>query len=281
MSEVLSKVYLFSFCVGPIYFFIILAVSRFAASGSSGLGEDIDLDADDIDVDDFDDLDNIDDIDFDAPEADDLGMLSNFLDDSTGYLETTAPSLQEDLPDYFDNFSEGEIEFDEPDSLDDEIISQDSTYDFDTTHEPKEYPSENEDIFKVNYFSPRIWAISVCGFGAGGYSTLEVLGVHWIASLFFGIIVALLIGAFLFSILKYLYSKSSFHDLPENLEGKIGIVTLGIPYKKVGLVRIDLSTGNQEFRARTVHRRKLKIGEEVEVIRYNPKKHLLTVKENK
>lgn len=216
MDDILPRIYLISFCVGPVYFLFNFLLAQVAGN--------------------------------------DLG-------ESDGHL---------------DELEASSTDFISGDSLSDNIGGEIDEVDFDSVDTSD---IDNSNDLKLNYFSPKIWVAIITGFGFGGYFSIEVLNKGGIASLVSAGMIGLLIGTFLFSIISYLYAHTSKNDSPLKVVGRKGIVTLSIPYKKVGLVILEYKSGNQEFRAISQHGQKLEKGKIVKVVKYISERQLVIVKE--
>lgn len=104
----------------------------------------------------------------------------------------------------------------------------------------------------VSIFSFKVIGAFIMGFGAAG-AIARYYENGWLASSFSGLATGILLGLFMYGILRMVYSQQSDSLVPtDQTIGKSGLVTIGIDKNSVGQVSVALSGQSRSYLARGV-----------------------------
>src|SRR3989442_567181 len=102
----------------------------------------------------------------------------------------------------------------------------------------------------VSIFSFKVIGAFIMGFGAAG-AIADYYGSGWLASSLSGLATGILLGLFMYGILRMVYSQQSDSLVPtEQAVGKSGLVTIGIDKDSVGQVDVALGGQHRSYLAR-------------------------------
>jgi membrane protein implicated in regulation of membrane protease activity len=104
----------------------------------------------------------------------------------------------------------------------------------------------------VSIFSFKVIGAFIMGFGAAG-AIADYYGSGWLASSLAGLATGILLGFFMYGILRVIYSQQSDSLVPtDQAIGKSGLVTIGIDRNSVGQVSVVVGGQDRSYLAREI-----------------------------